>query len=105
MIDYPDSDFPWTFYFNGEAMPRWGQCWMSCGMQRRASDEWDASGDPISAHFLWTLWCRIDHVGVIESEDVLRFRVSVRMILKVILQHQMELEKEAETWGARYGVR
>jgi|GEM_PF-1482973 len=103
MKDYPDNEFPWTFYFNGEAMPRWGQCWMSCSIERRAAEEMQNWQGRLTAHDLFLLSCKIDHVGVAESDDVLRFRACVRLLLKMVLLHGTELAKEAAEWGSCYG--
>jgi hypothetical protein len=101
---YPPSDFPWSFYFNGEPMPRWGACWMSCSLEERARQELERhdSDDGWSLR-LWRLWCRIDHTGTIESEDPLWFRASARLLLKHLLLHEDTLAAEAAAWGVRHG--
>lgn len=36
MSNYPDSDWPYTFYFNGEALPRWTAQWHLCQLGQHA---------------------------------------------------------------------
>ena len=73
MSEYPDNEFPWTFFFNGVALPKWGACW---GMADICSfidlkDTWDWDVGPRDISILN---CRIDHVGVVESADPDIFR-------------------------------
>jgi hypothetical protein len=102
--DYPVSDFPLTFYFNGEAMPLWGQCWMACNLTKHADVEMDGWDQGVTSHDLWMLYCRIDHGGCAESEDERRFRVCIRVLLKIVLTKERGLEWEAESWAAHYGT-
>src|SRR5438477_9497922 len=82
--EYPESDFPWNFYFNGEGMPKWGACW---GMARVASflqPERDADQD-VGHRDIYITCCQIDHVGVVESADPDVFIYAVQEVLHIFL--------------------
>jgi hypothetical protein len=85
--DYPDHDFPWGFYFNGEIMPKWGACWGMAGIEgflqrERVSDQ--ALGD----RDVYIIYSRIDHVGVIESADHHVFIYAVQEVLQILLRNR-----------------
>jgi hypothetical protein len=85
--EYPESDFPWSFYFNGEAMPKWGACW---GMGRVADYiqiERDADHD-VGHRDVYIIYCQIDHVGVVESADPDIFIYAVQEVLHVLLSQR-----------------
>lgn len=82
---YPDSDFPWNFYFNGVLMPKWGASWilppaLACGEDEYLED--------IGVRDLQILGCRIDHVGVVESADPQIFMFCIQKLLLLYLEHQ-----------------
>src|SRR5687768_10178719 len=64
-----EEDSPWTFYFNGEAMPKWTSTWLVIPNDHREGEDNDWIED-----LYWRIWCRIDHLGSIETEnsDLLR---------------------------------
>jgi len=87
--DYPDKDFPWSFYFNGEVMPKWGACW---GMARVASflqSEWDA--EDLTHRDIYIIYCQIDHVGVVESADPGVFIYAVQEVLHILLSQRASI--------------
>jgi hypothetical protein len=82
--EYPDRNFPYPFYFNGEVMPKWAAYWMGCRIIEAAKvvmEDWD---ERIGWQDLWITFCMIDHLEVIESEDPLRFKICVLVLLKVL---------------------
>jgi len=90
--EYPERDFPWTFYFNGEAMPRWTNCFFLVPLRARTEelmDKWDAFVG-YSTH-LFRIECRIDHVGDIESESPHIFRVCCLAMAFVLLRDEVEI--------------
>ncbi|MDB6075859.1 MAG: hypothetical protein JWO89_3499 [Verrucomicrobiaceae bacterium] len=101
---YPDHDFPWTHYFNGEPLPRWSNCWHLVPMHSYAEEymnRWE--GDLVGYQRLWRLGCRMDHLGV-ESEDPEVFRLCCLTLCYVLLRHKAEILKELEADGPRYGA-
>lgn len=92
--DYPDRDSPWRFYFNGVELPKWSATWCSASLLERARalmENWD---ERIGWSDLWILYCRIDHVGIVESEDPLRFCVCASVLLEVLLSEESSLISE-----------
>ncbi len=91
---YPDSEFPWTMYFNGHPMPRWANCWHFIPFLSRAEDlmrEWSCTAD---FKRLWRLSCRIDHCGGAESEDPEIFRVCCTTLIYLMLRDEETMLKE-----------
>jgi len=83
--DYPESDFPFTFYFNGEPLPKWGACWM----MPRVLEFLDTSSywsQGLSHERIWDIYCKIDHIGGPESADPEVFLFTVQEILLVLLK-------------------
>lgn len=74
--NYPNSDFPYTLFFQGIPMPRWANCWGF--VPARDSDaEW----------FVDRVWGRIDHVGIVESEEAGIFTIAAQEMLCKMLAH------------------
>lgn len=93
MSDYPDADWPYTFYFNGCELPKWSAQWHLCdlgGVLNGFKDDWD---EFIGYQHIWQLQCRLDHVGGVESEDPGIFRVCVQEVLLQLIQHRGEIMK------------
>ena len=91
MSDYPDADWPYTFYFNGQELPKWSAQWHLCDLGvflNGFEDDWD---EFISYKHIWQLQCRLDHVGVVESEDPGIFRVCVQEVLLRLIQHREDV--------------
>ncbi|NOS72273.1 MAG: hypothetical protein HOP33_20400 [Verrucomicrobia bacterium] len=90
--EYPDKDYPYNFYFNGELMPKWGASWS-------LADIWgflDTQGDEFHRD-VWVLYCRIDHVGVVESADADLFVCAIQEVLHILLsQREKVFTKLAE---------
>ena len=85
--DYPQRDFPWSFYFNGEIMPKWGACW---GMARVASflqPGRDADQD-VGHRDIYIIYCQIDHVGTVESADPDVFIYAIQEVLQIFLSRR-----------------
>ena len=98
MSEYPDNEFPWTFYFNGIALPKWGACWGMADVcsfnDPRKSWEWD-----VGPRDIYILDCRIDHVGVVESADPDVFRYAVQEVLCILLdKREAVFEKLRRSW-------
>lgn len=83
--DYPESDFPWTFYFNGVALPKWSGCWFLAGIADFFGDSRDTWWDwDVGPRDIWTLYTKIDHVGTIESAEPDVFLYAVQEVLCVL---------------------
>ncbi len=83
--DYPDENFPWSFYFNGELMPKWGACW---GLAAVAS--FLQIPENVGHHAVYDVYCGIDHVGIVESADPEAFIYAVQEVLYILLsQHSL----------------
>ena len=68
--EYPEKDFPWTFYFNGEAMPKWAACWGLAGVGGCVHPERDACED-VSERDLYIIMCTMDYVGFLRPRSIL----------------------------------
>jgi hypothetical protein len=98
MSEYPRNEFPWTFYFNGVAVAKWGACWgladICSFINPQKSWDWDVGPRDISI-----LYCRIDHVGVVESADPDVFRYVVQEVLCILLdKRQAVFENLRRSW-------
>ncbi len=96
--DYPESEFPWTFYFNGESLPKWANCWNACDMfdlARKEIDDWDQA---ITSRDLYLLCCRIDHVGTVESEDSARLQLLAMTLIKVMMTSEAAIQADISKW-------
>lgn len=83
--EYPESDFPWTFYFNGEALAKWGACWFMA----RVADYLQIEADqPVGHRDVYIIYCQIDHVGVVESADPDVFIYAVQEVLHILLSRR-----------------
>jgi hypothetical protein len=80
MPDYPKQDFPWTFYFNGVAMPKWGACWPALPAGSRENWDWE-----IGPRDFYIVRCKIDNVGNIESANPHSFIYAVQEVLCLLL--------------------
>jgi hypothetical protein len=91
MSNYPDEDWPYSFYFNGHLLPKWSAQWHLCDLGSFLNgfqDEWD---EFIGYKHIWHLQCRLNHVGSIESEDPAIFRVCVREVLLQLMRNNGEV--------------
>jgi hypothetical protein len=82
---YPDKDCPWTFYFNGQEMPKWTSTWSLIPMGDSHWEEYDWIDD-----LCWRIYCRIDHLGNIETEDSDLFRVCVLKCMRCLVEREKE---------------
>ena len=82
--NYPESDFPWNFYFHGEKMPRWTSTWSVIPV------EWD---DGWVGEFCQGISRKIDHVGIIESEDAALMILCVNKYLRAAIEKENEVRK------------
>jgi hypothetical protein len=85
--EYPESDFPWSFYFNGEVMPKWGACWGMAQVANFLQLERDADQD-LGHRDVYIIYCQIDHVGVVESADPDVFVYAVQEVLHILLSQR-----------------
>ena len=95
MSDYPNSNWPYPFYFNGEELSGWSAQWHLCSIGDFLNDFVD---DPetgwdefIGFQHIWHLQCRIDHTGSIDSEDATIFHVCAQEVLRVILLNRLKV--------------
>jgi hypothetical protein len=76
MAIHSEKDFPWTFYFNGVAMPNWGACWPEVPIVNHRNWEWE-----IGPRDFFLVRSKIDHVGRIESSNPHVFLYAVQEML------------------------
>lgn len=87
---YPDSDFPYTFYLNGEEMPKWGACWGLARLARFIDPSGDCCED-VSHRDVYIVYCTIDHVGVVESADPDIFVYAIQEVICILLSKREEI--------------
>lgn len=85
--EYPESDFPWNFYFNGEVMPKWGACWGKAQVANFLQPERDADQD-LGHRDVYIIYCQIDHDGRVESADPEVFIYAVQEVLHILLSQR-----------------
>lgn len=88
--EYPNSDFPYTFYFNGEEMPKWGACWGLARLARFIDPSGDCCED-VSHRDVYIVYCTIDHVGVVESADPDIFVYAIQEVICILLSKREEI--------------
>lgn len=81
--EYPEQDYPLNFYFNGERLPKWGASWSLAQLPDFLNDQEDDFHRDV-----WGLYCRIDHVGVIESADAEFFICAIQEVLHILLSQR-----------------
>lgn len=91
MSDYPDSDWPFTFYLNGCELPKWTAEWHLCELGDFLNDFEDHWDEFIGYRHIWHLQCRLDHLGVIESEDPLILKVCAQEVLLKLITHSVDV--------------
>lgn len=87
MSEYPEHEFPWNFYFNGELLPKWSACWGIAKLADYLHPEKDPCED-LSDRDIYVVLCTIDLVGASQSADPEVFLYAVQEILCLLLQHQ-----------------
>jgi hypothetical protein len=100
MAEYPQSDYPWTLYFNGCEMPRYANCWGECEASalfyQSCIQEWPNPKDTRAAMekaLFDEIYFTIDHVGSIESANPLEFRrISLRLLYALLSNRERILE-------------
>jgi len=85
--EYPASDFPYTFYFKGEEMPKWGACWGMAGVWDFIQLERDADQE-VGHRDVFFIYTRIDHVGVVESADPDVFIYAIQEVIGYLLSQR-----------------
>ena len=90
MQESHERDWP-NFYFNGQELSKWTGHWHLCTLQESLEDYQDEWDEFIDLKHIWHLQCRLDHVGVIESEDPLIHRICVQQFLLILLRHRDEV--------------
>ena len=97
MTEYPEKDFPWTFYFNGTALPKWSGNWPDYGPGNLQDWDWD-----IGPRDLYIIRCKIDRVGSVESANAHAFLYAVQEILCLLFTERENVLKNIQAWaGAR----
>ena len=96
MAAYPEHDFPWTFYFNGTAMPKWGANWPTFGPGNLQDWDWD-----IGPRDFYIICCKIDHVGGIESASAHAFLYAVQEMMCLLFTERENVLKDIQRWVAQ----
>jgi hypothetical protein len=94
MPDYPEADFPWTFYFNGVAMPQWGANWPSFALDEYKNWDWD-----VGPRDLYLIRHKIDRVGTLESANPHVFVYAVQEILCLLLTERKGVLGQIREWA------
>lgn len=93
MSDYPEKDFPWTFYFNGYEMPKWGANWPSFGPEQHTNWDWD-----VGPRDFYIIRCKIHHVGKVESASPHVFLYAVQEMLCVLFTEREGVLDRIRNW-------
>lgn len=88
---YPAEGFPYTHYFNGEAMPWWSNSWHLIPGLEKAEEMINSWGERITYNHLWRLECRMDHCGGVESEDPHILRVCCLALSLIMIRDEAEI--------------
>ena len=96
-----DMDYPWVLYFNGEAMPKWANCWNINEALPQPLHELLGHSAVTSRSFIDDLLFRMDAAHQICSEDSNLFRLTALRLLGILLQHENSV---LQTLGKRPGV-
>ncbi len=86
--EYPDQDCPWTFYFNGHELPKWTSTWSLI-----PTDDRHGENDDWITNLCWRVYCRIDHTGIIETEDSNLVRVCVLWHMRCLVEREKEVRQ------------
>jgi hypothetical protein len=97
MPDYSEAEFPWTFYFNGAAMPKWGANWPAFTPENHANWDWD-----VGPRDFYIIHCKIDHVGTLESANPHVFLYAVQEILCLLLTERDGVLKRIQSWARNW---
>lgn len=87
---YPASDWPYTFYFNGEELPKWSGYWYLCNLGQHVNafeQDWTSDDSFVGHRRLFFLQRKLDNVGSLESEDPYLFRFCSLTVLLLLLKH------------------
>lgn len=80
MSAYPKKDFPWTFYFNGLEMPKWGACWPQFPENNHQHWDWE-----VGPRDFYIIRNKIDRVGSVESANPHVFIYAIQEFLCLVL--------------------
>jgi hypothetical protein len=95
MSPYSEQDFPWTFYFNGVTMPKWGANWPAYGPGNFEDWDWE-----IGPRDLYLIRRKIDLVGSIESANAHAFLYAVQEVLCMLFTERENVLKDIQRWAA-----
>jgi len=93
MSAYLKADFPWTFYFNGVAMPKWGANWPSLARQGRTNWDWE-----VGPRDLYLIGAKIHRVGTVESAGAHVFLYAVQEILCILFTERRAVLDQIRRW-------
>ena len=83
-----DLDWPWTLYFNGEAVPRWANCWNLCPLPKRTSALFIDYPWLVDYSDFVRLRNRMGSAHTVDSEDPVLFRIQCLSFLVLLLRHE-----------------
>ena len=86
-----DLDWPWSLYFNGEAVTRWGNCWNLCELPESSSELFNNHTWIADYSDFVRLCHRMDLAHTIDSEDPVVFRILSLSILVLMLRRETEV--------------
>ena len=97
MSQYLKKDLPWTFYFNGVALPRWGATWPIFAPKNNSNWDWEIG--PRDFHIICS---KIGHVGNIESAGAHAFLYVVQEVLCILFTERAEVFDRIENWTQKW---
>lgn len=98
------SDYPWTHYFNGEAMPCQAPYWSRVMAAVDAEEFMVQRGNVGASHELWCISCRIGHAVNIESADPGAFRLCCLTLAYLMMRDGAAVRSAVSDDGIYDGV-
>lgn len=99
-----DLDWPWTLYFNGEAVPRWTNCWNLCQLPDSSSELFTEHTWIVDYSDFVRLCNRMDLAHTIDSEDPVVFRIQSLSLLVLLLRHVTHIQAALAPFAAEMGT-
>ncbi len=99
-----DLDWPWTLYFNGEAVPQWANCWNLCELPDSSSELFVNHTWIVDYSDFVRLCNRMDLAHTIDSEDPVIFRIQSLSLLVLLLRQEANIRAALAPCGAEMGI-
>ncbi len=99
-----DLDWPWTLYFNGEAVARWANCWNLCEFPENSSELFMEHTWIVDYSDFVRLCNRMDLAHTIDSEDPVLFRIQSLSLLVLLLRQENRIKAKLAPLAAEDGT-